>query len=458
MNTRKRRGFFFNGLIWSTPKNLTNLVNAFLTTYLSFYATDVLGMSAGVIATVLLITKLFDGFTDLVAGFLIDNTHTKFGKARPYEWSIPFIALFLVLLFSTPNAPQSVQAFYIGIMYVLLQAVFVTLLGASDSVYLLRAFRDEKQRNSIYTISLIFSNILSIAIGVVLPILVARAGASHSAWTRTVLLFSVPFAVIGMIRFFLIKEDDSTEESVKPETGKKEKVNLSDGFKAILGNKYLLLFTLAIFIIVICSGFLNTSLAYYFKYFVGDQSKMSIANISAVGLLMMIPLFTPLANKFGKDKVMKVSLCILCIGNVIRWIGGTNIITILIGMTCLYIGIVPISMYFPLYLFDIMDYSEWKIGTRVEGVLAVFPIFANKVAGGLSVSLGAFVMNAAGYDGTLTVQSESAMTAIDTCFNTIPTILCLVMTLLMVFFYNMDKILPTVKKELAERHNKVEEK
>lgn len=458
----KKRGVFLNGLIWSTPKNMTNLVNTFITTYLSFYATDVLGMSARLIATVLLITKLFDGFTDLVAGFVIDNTHTKIGKARPYDLSIPFIALFLILLFSTPNFSQGMQAIYLGVMYVILQGVFITLLGASDSVFLLRAFRDEKKRNNIYSMALVISQVLSIAVGVIIPRLVANAGTSPSSWTKMVMMFAIPFAVIGLIRFFLIKEDNSEEEAakseVKKEEKKKEKVSISDGAKAIFSNKYLVVMTLAIFIVVICSGFLNTSMAYYFKYFVGDQSKMSIANLSTAVMLIAIPLFTPLSNKFGKDRIMKICLCILCIGNSIRWIGGTNIATITIGMACLYIGIVPVAMYFPLYIFDIIDFSEWKTGTRTEAVLAVFPIFANKVAGGLAVSLSAFVMDAAGYDGTLAIQSESAMAAINHCFNTIPTILCFAMTLIMILFYNMDKILPTVKKELAARRGAEEAK
>jgi Na+/melibiose symporter and related transporters len=450
----KQRGVFISGCIWSTPKILLGIVNTMVVTYISFYATDVLGMLPGVIATVLLIAKLLDGVTDLIAGFLIDNTHTRFGKARPYDLGIPFVAVFLILLFSTPNVGSGLQAVYIGIMYTILQILAATLLGASDSVYLLQAFREEKQRNSVYSISLIVSNLISITLGIIIPTLVACAGNSHTAWTKMVLIISVPFAIIGMIRFFMIKEDTNHLEEIpkgKVEKKAKEKVSASDGFKAIFTNKYILVFTLSVFIIVISSGFLNTSLAYYFKYFVGDQSKMAIANISAFGSIAMLVLFMPLANKFGKDRVMKMCLFILCIGNVVRWIGGTNMITIVIGMTLLFIGIVPLAMYFPLYIFDIMDYSEWKTGTRVEGVLAVFPIFATKVAGGLAVSLGSFILGWAGYDGTRAVQSDLSMVAINLCFNVIPTIICFVMTIFMFFFYDIDKIMPTVKKELEER-------
>lgn len=108
-------------------------------------------------------------------------------------------------------------------------------------------------------------------------------------------------------------------------------------------------------------------------------------------------------------------------------------------------------MYFPLFLFDIMDYGKWKTGKRVEGMYAAFPTFANKVASGLSVSLGMFIMGAAGYDGTASVQTDTALKAINMCYNVLPTILLVVMVLILVLLYNLDMKMPMVKKELEER-------
>ncbi len=140
------------------------------------------------------------------------------------------------------------------------------------------------------------------------------------------------------------------------------------------------------------------------------------------------------------------------------WIGGANMITTFIGLAALMFGIMPISVYFPLFLFDIMDYSEWKTGKRVEGVLAVFPHFANKVASGIAVSLAGFIMGAAGYDGTQAVQTQSAMNAINLSYNVLPTLLMLVMVFIIVVFYNIDKEMPAVKADLERRRNETEGK
>lgn len=96
MKSKKKRGNLLNGIIWSSKNIALSVPNTLIVSYLSFYATDVLGMKATVIATVLLITKLFDGFTDLVSGFVIDNTHSKLGKGRPYEFCILFVGLFTI--------------------------------------------------------------------------------------------------------------------------------------------------------------------------------------------------------------------------------------------------------------------------------------------------------------------------------------------------------------------------
>ena len=453
---KKKRSILLNGIIWSFKGISVNVPNTLIVTYLSFYATDVLGMPATLVATILLLTKLADGVTDLIAGFIVDNTHTRFGKGRPFDICIAFIGLFTVLLFSAPKTGTTVQAAWLTIMYILLQAVFVTLLNTADSVYLIHAFPEEKERNNTFSISTIFGQVANITVGVILPVMIAKAGTDHSAWFRTVLMVVVPCTAVGILRFFFIKEIKVDEPAAKTEVKEKKKnadhVGLKDGLRSIMQNKYILILALSIFIIVISSGLLNSSLAYYFQYIVGDMNKMAVASMGSYASLLMLIIFVPLANKFGKSNIMKFGLIMAVLGCLIRWFGGTNIITITMGMAMMMFGIMPLTLYFPLFLFDIMDYGEWKTGKRVEGLYAAFPAFANKVASGLSVSLGMFILGAAGYDGTAAVQTESALNAINLTCNIFPTILLIIMTAILVVFYNIDKKMPIVQKELEERH------
>ena len=457
------------GVLWSSKNIGLCVKTTLITSYLSFYCTDVIGMTATLIGSILLGCKLLDGVTDLIAGWLIDNTRTKLGKARPYEWSILFTGIFTVLLFSAPHVGATAQAVWVAVMYIMTEAIFSTLINTSDPVYTLRAFPEERQRNAVFSISTIFSQFISVAAGIMLPQLIATAGTSQSEWTKLVLMLVGPTALIGMIRFFFVKEkyvdakrpteetkEDTEASAEKKSRKKKDGVSVLTGIKAIGKNKYILLLMVMIIAIIIASGVMNTAQAYYFKYFVGDISKMSIVNFSLVFSILMLVIFVPLANKFGKCRIMQIGLILATLGCLIRFLGGTNIVTLFIGMSLIMFGIMPVSVYFPLYLFDIIDYGEWKTGDRVEGMLAALPSFATKVANGLSVSLASLILGHAGYDGKLAEQTEAAMRAINLNYNIIPLICLAVMTAISLIWFNLDKVMPTVKKELAERRDNKE--
>lgn len=461
MREKRKRGTFINGILWSSGGIGTLVPNVLITTYFSFYATDVLGMGAGLVAFILLVTKLLDGVTDLISGLIIDNTHTRWGKGRPFDICLVFIGLFTILLFNAPKSGIVFQAIYLGIMYSLVQAVFATLFHTADRVYLLHAFPEERERNNTFGVSTVFGQLISSTVSVIVPVFIAAVGTNHAEWGKTVALAVIPCTILSMVRFFFIKEKDnvvntSVKNNVEDKKAEKKKnrVGFKDGVKAISANPYILLLSFAIFVIVIASGFMGTATAYYFQYIMKDMNKMAIAAASSYASLIMVVLFVPLSNKFGKDKMMKFGLLLAVLGNLIRWFGGANIVTITAGLSLVMIGIMPISIYFPLYLFDIIDYGEWKTGKRVEGLYAAFPTFANKVAGGLAVSLAMFILGAAGYNGSAATQPQSVLTAIEWIYNGIPTIIQIIMATMVLFFYNIDKKMPQIKKELEERHAK----
>ncbi len=122
-------------------------VNSVLLMQITFYATENVGLSAGTVGMLILVSKLFDGITDLLAGFIIDKTHTRWGKARPYELFLIPTWILTVLLYSTPNSMSMTgKAVYIFILYLLINAVCVTFLSSSEAVFLARSTSDDNRR------------------------------------------------------------------------------------------------------------------------------------------------------------------------------------------------------------------------------------------------------------------------------------------------------------------------
>ena len=61
-----------------------NVVYAFLSSFVMIYLTNTVGLNPGIVGTLIAFSKLLDGVTDIFFGSLIDKTHSKMGKARPW--------------------------------------------------------------------------------------------------------------------------------------------------------------------------------------------------------------------------------------------------------------------------------------------------------------------------------------------------------------------------------------
>ena len=135
-------------------------------------------LNAGLVGTLLLVSKLFDGVTDLVAGFLVDRTNTKLGRARPYDITYALFALFTLFLFNTPRMGKTLMAVYVFVMYTLIFSVFQTLYSCASTVYLSRVIETDENRVKVNSISSVISAVIAIIVGIALPLLIEAVGTS----------------------------------------------------------------------------------------------------------------------------------------------------------------------------------------------------------------------------------------------------------------------------------------
>ena len=155
-------------LAWSS-RGISASIAAIMMMQITFYCTDILGLNAAAIGTLFLVSKIIDAFTDIGFGFILDKTHTRFGKARPYEWFIVLEWLFLVMLFNAPNIGRTGQYIWIFIMYVIVNAVCATALGGIDSVYLSRVFTSHKNQISVMSVNGFVVMFVSMAFNIIFP-------------------------------------------------------------------------------------------------------------------------------------------------------------------------------------------------------------------------------------------------------------------------------------------------
>ena len=446
-------------LAWST-RGISAALNAVFLGYISFYASDVLGLNVTIIGTMLLASKIIDACTDLCMGVIVDKTKTRFGKGRPYEIFIIFEWLITIAMYSVPSGMATMGKYvWIFVTYVLINAVCSTALGGVDSVYMARCFTSDKNRISAMSVNGTVVMLCSIIFSIIFPQFVDSAGTDASAWAQLAVVLGIPLALIGILRFLICKEvpvDEAAEaeaEKAKAEKSKSvEKMSLVDLLKIVLRNKYLYFLIGFMFITNIINN-ISAATTYYFKYIVGDVSLMSLANMTGLVTPVVLVFFPLLARKFGTTRLLRIGMAMGVVGIGIRTIGGANMSTILLGSLCSSVAVLPISMMINTYLIDTMDYGEWKSGVRVEGLYASINNFAGKVGSGCASGLVGLVLGLAGYDGTLEVQSASANMAIGGMYNIFP-LACYAVMLVLAMFYKMDDIRPQMQADLAERRAK----
>ncbi len=434
-----------------SSRGVVYAINAVYIGYIVFFCTDVLGLNAGIIGGILLGSKVIDAFTDLGFGYLIDRTHTRFGKARPYEFFVIVQWMFTFLMFAVPHMNQTLQYIWVFFMYVVVNAVCQTALGGADAVYLARAFATEKNRIKVMSINGVVIYIGSMLFTILMPTFLSRGGTTQIGWMQLSIMLGIPMIIIGMLRFIFVKEIIVDEPAAAE--AKKEKITLKQSLQNVLKNKYVFILAGLMFLLNIVNN-MSTAQTYYFKYIIGNTDLMSIVSMTGMSSLVGLVVFPILAPKLGTTKLLHISLAIGIAGSVIRTVGATNMVTIVIGSICLSLATMPLSVMIGTYLIDCMDYGEWKTGTRIEGLVASISNFASKVGAGAASGLIGLVTGLAGYDGLLAVQTASANTAIVFLFNWVPLILFSVMFALSML-YQVDKQRPQMNADLEARRNTV---
>lgn len=449
---RQRMPIWYGG-VWST-RGISAAINVVLCMNIAFYCTDIVGLNATVVGTLFLVSKIIDAFTDLGFGFILDKTHTKWGKARPYEVFIVFEWLFAALMFMVPNASQLVQYIWLFIMYTMVNAVCATALGGIDSVYMARAFTTEQNQIKAMSINGFVVMFCSIVFNIVFPRWLATSGTTQAGWTKLVISLGIVMSVIGILRFIFCKEIVVDEPKAD---GKKatNDLSLKESLGLIGKNKYLFI-VVGLMLITFVVNNMQTATTYYFKYIYGDLSAQGTAAITSMVVVPALIFFPMLSQKFGTTKILQVCSGVGIVGMLIRTIGGPNMTTIIIGGLLFGIGTMPISMMINTYLIDCMDYGEWKTGVRIEGLVASIANFASKVGNGLAVGLVGLVMGLAGYDGLAATQTAAANSAIVFLYNILPLILFVAM-LVLSLMYKVDSIRPQMNADLAKLHGEVTE-
>ncbi len=413
-----------------------NGVESIVIALLSVYMTNSLFLAAGVAGALIAGAKVFDGFTDIVAGMIVDRTKSRWGKGRPFTWFAVFMWIAVVVLFSgRAEWPNAVKCAYVFIVYVLTDSVFRTLVEAADPVHFRRGFNGKEQMDSIAFWGTI-GGLIAICAGIAIPTLLAKFMAAPNGWTIIALIFAVPGMIFSILKFFFLPETQTEEVELEKKTV--QKMSVGESLKYLFRNKYIFIYALALILTLILQS-MGTLQTYYFIYIIGDLTKQSVANTFQLVSIVVMPFYAVFFRKFGSKKKTAVILFI---------IGGLfSIIPIFMPMNYVMIGLAntvrmicygSINVMTALYAIDCMKYTEKKDGVQIEALVASIVSVAKKLGAAIALLLSGVILQMAGYDGSLQIQPDSALSAIK-FFNLVLPAIFMFLCALVMHFYNVEK-------------------
>lgn len=421
---------------------------------LTYFYTNVMGISVALVGTIMAASRIFDGVSDLGMGVLIEKTHSKLGKARCWViWMCIPYSLAIILLFCVPpNASTLVHTIFIFLTYNFSQTICYTAIIMATGTLSQMMTRDRDSRAALSIWRSMFMSVAQMAVAGYTIRWANMLGGDQAAYIKISSMYAVVALISLLIVFFGCKERVPRRDATAKET-----VPMRKQFKAMACNQYFWLMCLSTFGLYVFLTIHGTVLPYYCRYVLGNVNLVSSLSVAMyTSAIICLFLLTPMVKKFGKRNSCMIALSLSAIGSILLLALPKSMVTlaVLVIITMLW-GCGKASINGTLYacVADAVEYGDWKFQVRSEGLMHSASSFGGKIGTGVGTLIVTGLMGMVGYNGKLTVQSPEVTKMIGNIL-VFGTLFVFVGLFIIYLFYKLDKIFPTVIKELTEREDR----
>lgn len=428
-----------------------NVVYALLSAFVMIYLTDTIGLNAGIVGTLIMISKIFDGISDVFFGALIDKTKSKLGKARPWMLYGYFgCALCLVAIFWIPtDLGQTAQYAWFFIAYTLLNAGFYTANNIAYSALTALITKNNAERVQMGSIRFMFAFGTSMLIQAVTVGFVAKLGGGAEAWRIVAVVYAIIGVISNTLSVFSVKELPEEELSEgKSKEDPEETYSMIDAFKLLIHNKYFVMICGTYLLMQLYTATLGMGI-YFMKYVLGDEGLFG-AFSWAVNIPMIIGLLvTPiLVSKFhGMYKLNILGYVIGTAGRLGVVAAGYmgNIPLMLLFTAVAALGMSPLQGDMNALIATTSEYTRLTTGKKVDGTMYSCTSFGTKVGGGLGTAIAGWMLTASGFVQNAATQTPSCINMLHIMYLWFPMIFNLLITLVLIKL-NVEKANEELKK------------
>lgn len=439
-----------------------NVVYAFIAFFVMIYLTDTMGLNPGIIGTLIMVSRIFDGISDIFFGSRIDKTNTRMGKARPWMfWAYFGCAAMIVAIFAVPPSLGDFAMYtWFFITYVLLNAVFFTANNIAYSTLTALITRNAEERVQMGSIRFVFAFGTSLLIQVSTVGLVQFFGGGAEAWRSVAIIFALVGLTVNTISVFSVRElppevlyarpDEDAEE--EQETIAEDEPTLLASLKLLIANKYYLMIVLVFILGQVVTAMLGMGI-YFMTYILGDANYFSTFAWAINVPMILTLLATPFVVKWARG-IYWVNLY----GYIIAFIGRALVIVaafmgsiplMLVFTAVGSIGMAPLQGTLNALIAEASEHTFMTKKKRIDGMMFSATSLGVKIGGGIGVAVTGWLLAASGYVGGAEVQPESAVTMIQFMYLWIPAIILAIVAVVLSRL-KVESANKKLRRELAE--------
>jgi sugar (glycoside-pentoside-hexuronide) transporter len=400
-------------------------------TYLLYFYTDVLGISAVAAAGVFAVARFVDAVTDPLMGAIAERTRTRWGRMRPYIsfGAIP-LALITVMTFTVPDLDEAgklawAYTTYIlfGLIYTVVTIPYATLTASLTDDYAART------QLSTYRIGCAFAGGYLVSVGTMPFVQLFEDEAT--GFQMLMIIFGIVATLLLLVTF------RSTDEVVLPRAEAKRP--LRESLRAVFFNPPLLI-VIGIFSCGMLSFTIRqTTTIYFFIYNVGNPG-LTAQFFGATLLCMLVGIWSVpwLSERFGKAGAVRLGAYLTIVACIGFYLTPYEAIAQIFFWGCLVaLGGTPVAVLGWAMIPDTVEYAEHRHGVRADGSIYSTASFFQKLAKTIGGAGTALVLGIAGYQANQ-VQSAEALAAIHGMLTLAP-IGIMVILIVLTKLYTLDK-------------------
>lgn len=414
-----------------------NCVYQLLTSFVMIYLTDTVGLDMGVIGTLMALSKVFDGVTDFFFGRMIDKTHTKMGKARPWMlWPYIGCSVALVACFAVPmDWNQGAQYIFFFITYTLLNAVFFTANNIAYASLTALITKNTHERVQLGSFRFIFAFGASMLIQYFTIDMVNVFGGGAIGWRAAAIVYAVVGLVTNTVSTLSVKELPDADDEMEEERTEEHKISFFTSIKLLIKNKYYIIICFTYIMTQIYASVIGIGI-YYMKYILGDEGYFSdfalAINIPMVLGLIALPFVIKKIGGMYKLNILGYLLAIIGRVGVMFAAYAGSIPLMLVFTAIATLGIAPLQGDMNALIASCSEYTTLTTGQRLDGMLYSCSSLGIKIGGALGTAVCGWLLDAAGYVENA-VQTASAINMLKFLYLWAPIILCVAIVGLLSF-------------------------